>query len=56
MTKNEPKPERIPIPFDDALRRILSAPIPPEVLKGMLKAEGLYQEQSEAKQEQKEAG
>ena len=29
MTKNEPKPKRTPIPFDDALRRILNAPPQP---------------------------
>jgi hypothetical protein len=28
MTKNEP-PERTPIPFDDALRRLLNAPPKP---------------------------
>lgn len=26
MTKDKTKPERKPIPFDDALRRILAAP------------------------------
>ena len=33
MTKNEPKPERTPMPFDDALRRILNAPPQPRKAK-----------------------
>ena len=32
-TKHPPKPERTPIPFDDALRRILNAPPQPRKAK-----------------------
>jgi hypothetical protein len=33
MKQSPPKPERTPIPFDDALRRILNAPPQPRKAK-----------------------
>jgi hypothetical protein len=33
MNTNQPKPDHQPIPFDDALRRILSAPPQPKKAK-----------------------